>query len=732
MAQDNSQATAQPLPTSPRTATLETSGPTAHLTPQDPVSSKAPMLEGDAFTAEPASVDGPAAATAQSAKSPAEMLKRLSLDGKSLHESFDSNPREEYPDLELSGTVISVNFCLPWTVGLAANGKWGLQPRQGTSALFDSFHYLSSSKNPWKHNLVGWTGEIQALSRPPSESQSSGSANQAGPTPKKPGGPLRSLTELRLRAAANPTPDPANTGVVNPHADTVTVTEADRHRLESRLRERREGVVTPVWLSDEADDSDTELQLKDQSRWRRYGEHELFTLFHYKQHAPDHRREESKWWADYVRMNQLFADRILEIYRPGDVVWIHDYHLMLLPHLLRQRIPNIYIGFFLHIPFPSSEYVRCLPRRKDLLEGCLGSTMVGFQSYSYARHFSSCCERVLGFESSSAGVDAYGAHVAMDVFPIGINVDEVRETVFGGDTTAKIMAAVQQLYGNRKIIVGRDRLDTVRGVAQKLMAFEMFLARYPEWRDKVVLIQVTSPSSVVEQQEDADHKIEHQISDLVSRINGAYGSLSHSPVQHYPQYLSRGEYFALLRVADVGLITSVRDGMNTTSLEYVLCQTEHYGPLILSEFSGTAGSLRDAIHINPWDLGGVAKAIKKALEMPAKEREVAHRKLYDHVVAHPVSRWCDSFLRRLLTNVASHNQNAQTPALDRHLMKPQYLRAKRLRRHAYSHRQGSCGGNSIGQGGTDDEITGTESQELGVDYQWARPTVPGRVDGSHH
>ena len=178
----------------------------------------------------------------------------------------------------------------------------------------------------------------------------------------------------------------------------------------------------------------------------------------------------------------------------------------------------------------------------------------------------------MGFDSNAAGVDAYGAHVAVDVFPIGIDARSIQKAAFGAPDIEKTVEGIRKLYAGRKIIVGRDRLDSVRGVAQKLQAFEIFLERYPEWRDKVVLIQVTRPTSVEEEKEDPDNKIAGQITNLVSTINGRFGSLSFAPVQYYPQYLSQREYFALLRVADVGLITTVRDGMNTTSLEYIVCQ----------------------------------------------------------------------------------------------------------------------------------------------------------------
>ncbi|ETI29471.1 trehalose-phosphatase [Cladophialophora carrionii CBS 160.54] len=606
---------------------------------------------------------------AKGARSKHEILRRLSLVDSKGAEALEVDPRTAYPGLRLSGNVISATFCIPYQVTHGGNGDWTLSNRRGTSALFDSFAHLSSERTPWNHTLVGWTGEIRTEQQEKAISILQADAAKAMAAAQLPH-PLNKYAAPYPVNGASPAPHV-------PHPDHLSLTRADRSRLEKILSQHPDGQVLPVWLPENQGDEGGEFIFKDQSRWRKYAEHELYTLFHYRQHGPDDGRAEKTSWNDYVRMNQGFADRILQIYQPGDIIWIHDYHLMMLPSMLRQRIPNIYIGFFLHIPFPSSEYMRCLPRRKDILTGALGATMIGFQSYSFSRHFNSCCKRILGFESSSAGVDAYGAHVAVDVFPIGIDVATVQKQAFGDPVIEKNMKALKKMYAGKKIIVGRDRLDTVRGVAQKLMAFEMFLERYPAWRDKVVLIQVTSPTSVLEDKVDGAHKIEHKISNLVSRINGEYGSLSHSPVQHYPQYLSSQEYFALLRVADVGLITSVRDGMNTTSLEYVICQKNNHGPLILSEFSGTAASLGNAIHINPWDLGGVADALKKALEMPAAQKQADHEKLYSYVTTHTVATWSNSFLKRLLTNLTSFSQSDLTPALDRNAMIRQYHNAKK-------------------------------------------------------
>ena len=597
-----------------------------------------------------------------------ELLRRLSLSGnRPRHPDMaDVDPRAAHPNLNLSGHIISATFCVPYKLGYRPGADWELHPRRGTSALFDSLSYLASTESPWNHTLVGWTGEIEQ-SLPKSHPTSNG-APDAGNS---------SLHARPLNKASAPIPtDPHRArGDPPPHDPIdIRINAEDRSRLERQLERDHGGKVWPVWLPNDIDANDNYI-LRNQQRWRRYGERELFPLFHYKMNEPSDGRQLRKTWADYYRMNVAFADAIMQVYKPGDVVIVHDYHLLLLPSLLRQRISTIYVGFFLHIPFPSSEYYRCLTRRKEILEGVLGANMIGFQAYSYSRHFASCCTRILGFQSTSAGVDAFGTHVAVDVFPIGINSQVTLQAAFHSDDVQRCIAALRDRYAGKKIIVGRDRLDSVRGVAQKLQAFEIFLERHPEWHDEVVLIQVTSPTSI-EEAEDKSDKTANKISDLVARINGEYGSLSFAPVQHYPQYLAKEEYFALLRIADVGLITSVRDGMNTTALEYVIAQRDHHGPLIISEFSGTAGSLGNAIHINPWDLSGTADRIHEALTMSEKVKAATHEQLYRRVTQNTVQAWTANYVKRLLTNLSSFDQSGATPALDKAKLLSQYRKAK--------------------------------------------------------
>ncbi|RKP38157.1 glycosyltransferase family 20-domain-containing protein [Dimargaris cristalligena] len=401
-----------------------------------------------------------------------------------------------------------------------------------------------------------------------------------------------------------------------------------------------------------------------------YCKSDLWPLLHYIpwDNVADPKKD-IRYWDDYLAVNQLYADEVVRHYRDGDVIWIHDYHLMLVPQLLRRVLPTATIGFFLHAPFPSSELFRSLPRRKEILEGLLGASEIGFQTYSYSRHFISSCTRVLGLESSPKGVDYHGGLVPVGTFPIGIDVESVQASRSTSAVTQK-MKLIREMYHDKHIIIGRDKLDQVTGIVQKFKAFEKFLEKYPEWRGQVVLIQVTSPPKI------NSPRLESRISDMVTRINSTYGSLEFTPIHYHNAFLDRDEYYALLNIASLGLITSVRDGMNTTSHEFVVCQQEKHSPLILSEFTGTASSLSAAIMVNPWDYEGVAEAINEALTMSEEEKCNKQLRLYEYVVGHDAKFWVRSFLNALCSSELAAEMSNITPYLDTHLVVDKYSQAR--------------------------------------------------------
>ena len=268
--------------------------------------------------------------------------------------------------------------------------------------------------------------------------------------------------------------------------------------------------------------------------------------------------------------------------------------------------------------------------------------------------------RICGFEVQGASVESYNGRVThVSYNPIGIDVARVAHDSRVPGVAPK-MALLRELYEGKRVLVGCDKLDVVRGVIQKLQAFYELLLRYPEWRERVVLIQITIPAM------NSSAKLERQVSELVSQINGDFGSLSFTPVQHYHQVIERDEYYALLSVADLALVTSVRDGMNSMSMEYVVCQHHHKkGALVLSEFTGTAGRLPSAIQVNPWDIDGVADAIDHGLRLSDAEREERHRDCHRQVVSQTSHTWALSLVQQMLLRLRHRYSAHSTPYLER-------------------------------------------------------------------
>jgi trehalose 6-phosphate synthase/phosphatase len=374
----------------------------------------------------------------------------------------------------------------------------------------------------------------------------------------------------------------------------------------------------------------------------------LWQLFHYVPLNIDSKLSETRTlqfqWAAHQLANRKFAEVVLKHYQPGDIVWVQDYHLMLLPAVLKEHHPRMKVGFFLHTPFPSSEIYRTLPVREELLRAVLRADLIGFHTYDYARHFVSACTRILGLEGTPAGVEDNGSLTRVAAFPIGIDPDRFTAALESPEVRANV-AQLLNRYAGRKVMLGVDRLDMIKGIPQKLLAFEKFLEENPEWRDKVLLVQIAVPSrtDVPEYQ-----RLRSMVHEVVGRINGQYGTLTHVPIYHLDRQLSFDELVALYAITDVALVTSLRDGMNLVSYEYVACQRDNAGVLILSEFAGAAQSLgAGAILVNPWNINDLAHAIEYALTMNDAERRERHRQNYMHVTIHTAQTWADTFISEL-------------------------------------------------------------------------------------
>lgn len=405
----------------------------------------------------------------------------------------------------------------------------------------------------------------------------------------------------------------------------------------------------------------------------------LWPIFHYQ--VPDHPKSKAYQdhsWVYYVKVNQAFADRIVKNYKKGDTIWIHDYHLLLLPGMLREKLPEAKIGFFMHTAFPSSEVFRVLANRIELCEGLLGANMVSFQTDEYAQHFLQTCSRILNVEINAEGVileDGRILHV--DTIPIGISpgvLDKMRALPEVADWTTQIA----ERYAGKRIIVARDKLESIRGIRQKMLSYELFLKRYPEFANDTVLIQIATSGC-------EDGEISATIADIVTRINSSHSTLAHQPVVYLRQDIDHSQYLALLSVAECLLITCLREGMNLTVHEYVYCQdakfnNRKHNPLILSEFTGSASLFgKNALLVNPWDHGAVADAIKKALSMPLEERERRWSNMYGMIMQQNGSKWYSSSMKLLEHAWEDHTSRVSTsvPRLSVSDLVSTYTAAKR-------------------------------------------------------
>ena len=368
----------------------------------------------------------------------------------------------------------------------------------------------------------------------------------------------------------------------------------------------------------------------------------IWPLFHY---FPLYAEYSEDFWQAYERVNTAFANVVSGIARPNDIIWIHDYHLMLLPKLLRERLPKATVGFFLHIPFPSFEIFRLLPWRKQILEGLLGADLVGFHTYDYTGHFLDSVHRLLGYEVAMGQITAADRVVRADAFPMGINYEQFSSVAQDPKAQAERKRFRKKL-GDCQVILSVDRLDYTKGIPQRLEAFSLFLDRNPKFKRKVILVLLVVPSRT---------RVEHymqlkkQVDGLVGEINGKHGTIGWMPVWYLYRSLPFHPLAALYSLADVALVTPLRDGMNLVAKEYTATKTDGKGVLILSETAGAAQELGEAIIINANNQEEIAQALAKALEMPEQEQIERNRTMQKRLRRYDVVQWANEFMDKLLS-----------------------------------------------------------------------------------
>ncbi|OAQ59490.1 alpha,alpha-trehalose-phosphate synthase 1 [Purpureocillium lilacinum] len=413
----------------------------------------------------------------------------------------------------------------------------------------------------------------------------------------------------------------------------LEVPENEVNHMKKRLKD--EYGAHPVFIDDERADR----------HYNGFSNSILWPLFHY--HPGEITFDESAWIA-YQEVNRLFAKTVIKDVQDGDLIWVHDYHLMLLPQMLREEIgdskKNVKIGFFLHTPFPSSEIYRILPVRKELLAGLLDCDLIGFHTFDYARHFLSSCSRILGSSTTPNGVDWNGRFINIGAFPIGIDPDKFVEGLKKPKVQERI-AALSRKFEGVKLIVGVDRLDYIKGVPQKLHALEVFFTEHPEWIGKIVLVQVAVPSR---QDVEEYQNLRAVVNELVGRINGKFGTIEFMPIHFLHQSVSFDELTALYAVSDVCLVSSTRDGMNLVSYEYIATQQDNHGVMILSEFTGAAQSLNGSLIVNPWNTEELANAIHDAVTKSPEQRAANYRKLQRYVFKYTSAWWGASFVSEMV------------------------------------------------------------------------------------
>jgi trehalose 6-phosphate synthase/phosphatase len=348
-------------------------------------------------------------------------------------------------------------------------------------------------------------------------------------------------------------------------------------------------------------------------------------------------------WDVYEAVNARFADAVAEHYRPGDVVWVHDYQLLRVPALLRERIPDARIGFFLHVPFPNPEIFFTLPNRHWLVEGMMGADLVGFHTRRYHGHFRAALRRLFSVEADSAGIARWRSReVRLGVYPISIDVADFARRA----ATREVVGKTKEYRASGlRLLVGIDRLDYSKGIPRRLMALKRLLLLHPEWRERVRLIQVAVPTR---DRVDAYRRFRRDVSSLVGQINGEFGTPTWTPIQYIHRSIPGDVLVALYRAADVMLVTPLRDGMNLVAKEFPASRIDDDGVLVLSEFAGAADELTDAVLVNPYDVDATAEAIHRALTMDATERTHRMQRLRRTVEENDVHRWAGRFLEDLM------------------------------------------------------------------------------------
>ncbi|MCI1785687.1 MAG: bifunctional alpha,alpha-trehalose-phosphate synthase (UDP-forming)/trehalose-phosphatase [Bacteroidales bacterium] len=368
----------------------------------------------------------------------------------------------------------------------------------------------------------------------------------------------------------------------------------------------------------------------------------LWPLFHYFYSFVEY---ENNYWETYKAVNKIFCQEACKIIKPGDIVWVQDYHLMLLPAMLRKAIPDIKIAYFHHVPFPSYELFRVLPESSEILKGLLGADLIGFHTYDYTRHFVSAVYRVLKLTFNIDCVSYEGHDTYVDSFPMGINYKLYHDSAQKTEIKKKVRKLKSNYGFNNKLILSVDRLDYSKGIIHRIKGFKMFLSNHPEYIGKVSLVMIVVPSRDTVKKY---ARLKRTIDEQIGAINGTYSTINWTPVYYFYHSFEFDNLIAMYSLADIALVAPLRDGMNLVSKEYIAAKGDNPGVLILSEMAGSAIELQDAIIINPNDIRQIENAIVQAVIMPEDEQKRRIRNMQAILSKQTVEKWASDFIKKLI------------------------------------------------------------------------------------